>query len=220
QLNRLAIRVEHLLDEQRRHAADLAHRIRTPLTSLRLDIDALPDSQTTRRLVDDHNAVTSALDDAIRAARRTASADGAARADLASVLNDRVAFWSMLAEETGRTITCDLKPGPLLVRSREEALAAMLDALLGNIFAHTPDGVPIHLRARPTGQDVMLTVDDAGPGFPNLNVIQRGRSNAASTGLGLDIARRTAEESGGRIRLGTPPSGGARIEVVLGADGE
>ncbi|HET9254078.1 MAG TPA: HAMP domain-containing sensor histidine kinase, partial [Pseudonocardiaceae bacterium] len=220
QLNRMAIRVDHLVDEQRRHAADLAHRLRTPLTSLRLDIDALPSDEAARRLVHDHDAVTRALDEVIRAARRTASASITQSADLRAVLNERVEFWSVLAEDTARTIDCDPGPEALPVRADQQALAAMLDALLGNIFAHTPDGVSIQLSARRAGGDVRLTVDDGGPGFPDPRVIERGRSNGASTGLGLDIVRRTAEESGGRIRLDSSPAGGARVEIMLGVSEE
>lgn len=215
QLNRLAIRVDHLVDEQRRHAADLAHRMRTPLTSLRLDIDALPPAHAPR-LVHGYEAVVRALDELIRAARRTASQGQGARSDLTVVVRQRVAFWSVLAEDTGRTIGSDLPPGPVFVGADPKTLAAMLDALLGNIFAHTPDGVPMRLAVRLAAGEVTLTVDDGGPGFPDPGVIQRGRSHGASTGLGLDIARRTAEESGGRMRLARSPLGGARVELVLG----
>ncbi|MEV1171859.1 ATP-binding protein, partial [Nonomuraea sp. NPDC049784] len=44
-----------------------------------------------------------------------------------------------------------------------------------------------------------------------------GNSGGGSTGLGLDIARRTAESSGGGLTVSTPPGGGARVEVVLTA---
>ena len=66
----------------------------------------------------------------------------------------------------------------------------------------------------------MLGVDDAGPGYPDgLDVVHRGTSGAGSTGLGLSIVARTAEESGGGLALGRSPLGGARAEVVLGPPG-
>jgi signal transduction histidine kinase len=48
-------------------------------------------------------------------------------------------------------------------------------------------------------------------------VVERGRSGAGSTGLGMDIARRTAQASGGALRLGRSPAGGAAVTVELGA---
>ena len=61
-----------------------------------------------------------------------------------------------------------------------------------------------------------VTVEDAGPGLSAASA-RRGVSAGGSTGLGLDIARRTAESSGGSMRTGTGPLGGALVELSLGA---
>jgi signal transduction histidine kinase len=63
---------------------------------------------------------------------------------------------------------------------------------------------------------VLVVVTDSGPGFPDDSVLARGRSGAGSTGLGLDIARRTAVASGGGLELGSGPAGGARVAMRLG----
>ena len=57
---------------------------------------------------------------------------------------------------------------------------------------------------------------DDGPGFPVGNPTQRGLSSGGSTGLGLDIARRIAENSGGTLTVGPSTSGGAAVTVELG----
>jgi signal transduction histidine kinase len=59
-------------------------------------------------------------------------------------------------------------------------------------------------------------VDDGGPGLPAGWQARRGASGGGSTGLGLDIARRTAEAAGGGLALGTGPLGGARVELSFG----
>jgi signal transduction histidine kinase len=51
-----------------------------------------------------------------------------------------------------------------------------------------------------------VTVRDEGPGLPD-GAVERGRSGGGSTGLGLDIARRTAEAGGGRLRIDSSPAG-------------
>jgi signal transduction histidine kinase len=63
-------------------------------------------------------------------------------------------------------------------------------------------------------------VSDAGPGIPaGAAATARGVSGAGSTGLGLDIVRRGAEQAGGALRLESPPAGGLRVVVELGAPG-
>ena len=132
-------------------------------------------------------------------------------------MRDRLDFWSVLAEDTARAVTADLAPGPLPVAVAAAELAAAVDAVLGNVFAHTPDGVAfsVRLAALPRG-GAEVVVADEGPGLPAgaADPIQRGVSGGASTGLGLDIARRAAEDSGGELRLESGP--GARVVLVLG----
>jgi len=95
-------------------------------------------------------------------------------------------------------------------------LEAALDTLIGNVFAHTPDGTAMAISTRPGHPLTSLVIEDAGPGFPDASVARRGRSGGASTGLGLDIARKVAEGSGGAQILGRSPLGGARVELRLG----
>jgi signal transduction histidine kinase len=65
------------------------------------------------------------------------------------------------------------------------------------------------------GQGVWLEVSDEGHGFSSSAVLERGLSVSGSTGLGLDIARRLAERSGGSIEIGSSASGGARVRLNL-----
>jgi signal transduction histidine kinase len=109
----------------------------------------------------------------------------------------------------------DLAKGPLPVRVGAAELGACVDALLGNVFAHTPEGASMAVRLHPRSEGALLVVEDAGPGF-EAALLERGNSGGGSTGLGLDIARRTAESSGGGLTVSRPAEGGARVEVALG----
>jgi signal transduction histidine kinase len=210
-VNQLAGRIDELLAAERESAADLAHRLRTPLTALRLDAEALP-SPERERLLDDVDALGRTVDEVIAEARRPVREGLRAACDATAVVADRVAFWSALAEEEGRDVDLDLPGQPLPVRVAAADLGAALDTLLGNVFAHTPDGTPMHVELRPrAGGGAVLTVRDEGPGI-TVAAIERGSSDGGSTGLGLDIARRTAEASGGELRLATSATG---TEVVL-----
>ncbi|SDZ08501.1 Signal transduction histidine kinase [Micromonospora pattaloongensis] len=212
-LNQLAGRIQELLREEREQVADLSHRLRTPLTALRLEAESLAEPADAARITAGVDAVERAVTGLIQQARRRGAAP-TGPGDAAAVVRDRVAFWSVLAEDTGRTLRLDLDPGPLPVAVADDELAAAADALLGNVFAHTPDGTAfaVSLAAVPGGGAV-LTIADEGPGLP-VGAAHRGASTR-STGLGLDIARRAARTNGGDLRLSTAPTGGAIVTLHL-----
>ena len=86
---------------------------------------------------------------------------------------------------------------------------------MANVFSHTPEGTSYRVSAIREGRDIVVAVEDSGPGITDPSVIERGRSGAGSSGLGLDIARRSAEAAGGRLEVGASPLGGARIGLRL-----
>jgi len=213
-LNHLAARIRELMREEREQVADLSHRLRTPLTALRLESESLADPEESARVSAGIDAVERAVNEVIASSRRRRDE---AAADAAAVVADRVTFWSVLAEDTGRAVTVDLAAGPLPVALGGDDLTACVDALLGNVFAHTPDGTAFAVRLEPREPGgARLTVSDEGPGLPDA-ALGRGVSGKGSTGLGLDIARRAAASSGGELRLGRSPSGGAEITAEFGA---
>jgi signal transduction histidine kinase len=217
-LNHLAGRIQELLRTEREHVADLSHRLRTPLTVLRLEAESLSDPHEGARVTAAADALERAVSGVIRQARRRAEEGGAesGRCDAAAVVAERAEFWTALAEDTERDLTVELAPGPLPVGLAGEELAAAVDALLGNVFAHTPDGTAfaVHLEpARPAG--ALLVVADRGPGVP-AGLVRRGESGGDSTGLGLDIARRAAQASGGRLEIEAGVPIGAVIMLHLG----
>ena len=214
-LNHLAERIQVLLREEREQVADLSHRLRTPLTALRLEVEALSVPAERARLAAGVDAVERAVTGLIRQARWRHEPAAGAACDAAAVVRDRVEFWSVLAEDTGRAVRLSLADGPLPVGAAADSLAAAVDALLGNVFAHTDDGVPFAVALAPRDGFVVLTVSDAGPGF-GAGVVERGVSHAGSTGLGLDIARRAAVASGGDLHIADNPGGGAVVSLRLG----
>ena len=215
-LNRLASRVVELLGLEREEVADLAHRLRTPVAALRLDADSLPDSDSTTRLRADVDRLDRMVDEVIREARRPLREDIPSSADLCSVARERTAFWMVLAEDQDRTLSLDIPPGPIPVAAEARDLGDALDALIGNVFSHTDEGVAFRVAVGAgAGPGAWLEVSDSGPGFSSSAVVQRGLSVSGSTGLGLDIARRLAERAGGSIEIGSNASGGARVRLNL-----
>lgn len=293
-LNQLADRIDELVAEERETVANLSHRMRTPLTALRLESESLRDPAERERIATQASALERTLTAVIHAARRPQREGRLPSADATAVVRDRVAFWSALTDEQERACTLTLPHGPLIVRASAEDLAAAVDALIENVVAHTPEGTPfaVSLRSAPPnpstswdltgsvgagstgslGPDAAasldppadrtfgpgsaaaparfnsvlspegavsapgpsvgaaafsprlsslsglteLTVSDAGPGLPDGAGI-RGRSDRGSSGLGLSIARRCAQASGGWMDTGSSPTGGAQVTLYLGA---
>ncbi|MCW2638705.1 MAG: histidine kinase [Dactylosporangium sp.] len=210
--NAMADRMVGLLRAERELAADLSHRLRTPLTALRLELetcDERPDVERIRRAV---GMLSEEVDGIIRTALEPLSERTAERCDLTEVLTDRLAFWSVLAEDHGRAWTVLGDSTPLWVPVPRDEAEAAVDALIGNVFHHTPEGTAF--RAGVTGST--LVVEDDGPGIDDpYRALQRGTSSGGSTGLGLDIVRRLAATSGGTVLVTRGQGGGARIEVHL-----
>jgi signal transduction histidine kinase len=215
-LNRLAGRVVELLGLEREEVADLAHRLRTPVAALRLDADSLPEADSTDRLRADVDRLDRMVDEVIREARRPLREDIPSSADVCAVARERAAFWVVLAEDQDRALALDIPPGPLPVAAEARDLGDALDALIGNVFSHTDEGVGFQVAVgTDDGAGAWLEVSDEGQGFASSAVLERGLSDSGSTGLGLDIARRLAERSGGSIEVGSTASGGARVRLHL-----
>ncbi len=164
-------------------------------------------------LIDDVDRLEAEVGELIRTARLPLRDGVPVRVDLAQVAADRAAFWGALAEDDGRRWSCTVEPaGPHLVAVAPGDAAAAVDVLIGNVFAHTPEGTRYAVSVSVADADVRLSVDDAGPGIDDPTVVlDRGASAGGSTGLGLDIARTTARAAGGTLRIERSDLGGARL---------
>ncbi|MFF4382319.1 sensor histidine kinase [Kitasatospora sp. NPDC001547] len=219
--NTMADRVVQLLAAERELAADLSHRLRTPLTVLRLNAASLGEgdaADATRHAV---AQLEREVDQIIRSARR-APEDAPAVAvgcDAAEVIRERVGFWSALAEDEGRRwqLAGAERSAPVPVQRGD--LAAAVDALLGNVFRHTAVGTAFSVDVLATDSSVIVLVGDAGPGYSDPAAALRrgeGHGGEGSTGLGLDIVRKLAESTGGDLALGrSAVLGGAETRLRL-----
>ena len=219
-VNVLAARVGELLAAEREKAAELSHQLRTPLTVLRLDAEGLRTVKDRARIADDVDRLERVVTEVIQQSRDSNRHQGAligGGCDLGEVVRRRVAFWSILAAEQGRQCTIGVPDGRQPIAVSQPELEVCLDALINNVFAHTAAGVGFSVRVvGGSGRAWTLVVEDGGEGLPGNAIPVRGASGGSGTGLGLDIVRRTAEASGGRLSAGRSPEGGARLDVTFG----
>jgi signal transduction histidine kinase len=234
--NRMADRLITSRTDERELVADLSHRLRTPLTALRLDAEALDPDDThigeysaaeldrrrgIRRIRQAIATLEGEVNQLINTTRKAVAAQVAAApetgvCDVSEVVRERMTFWSALAGDQNRQyqlIGAQLRT-PVPVARAE--LAAAIDAILGNVFRYTPQGTAFEVGISRRDGWVAIRIDDAGPGIPDPEkAMQRGQSDQGSTGLGLDIARRAAQAAGGSVSLDRAAIGGASIVMVL-----
>ncbi|GAB2821805.1 HAMP domain-containing sensor histidine kinase [Actinocorallia aurea] len=222
--NHMVGELARLLAAEREAGADLSHRLRTPLTALRINLGGLSAHPgDPARLAQSHEALgrlEDAVDEIIAAARRTDREPAPNQAcDVAEVVRTRLEFWSALAGDQGRDLRLTLPETGTPVPVAAAELSAVVDALLGNVFRHTAHGTALQITVHRGRHATGLLVGDAGPGIADPQAAaRRGSSGGGSTGLGLDIARRLAESTGGSLRVGASLLGGAQVEVWLRTD--
>ncbi|MDG4758799.1 HAMP domain-containing sensor histidine kinase [Micromonospora sp. WMMD710] len=230
--NRMADRLDAARTDERELVADLSHRLRTPLTVLRLDAEALESDDTSvgsfseaeldrrrgiRRIRQAIVTLEGEIDVLIKTTRKAVAHEaGPAMCDVSEVVRDRMVFWAALAGDQNRpqrVTGAQLRiPAPV---PRAE-LAAALDAVIGNVFRYTPQGTAFEVAVSRRDGYVAIRIDDAGPGIANPDrALRRGASDQGSTGLGLDIAKRVALQANGSVSIDRARLGGASVVMLL-----
>jgi signal transduction histidine kinase len=224
--NSMADQVVQLLANERELAADLSHRLRTPLTVLRLNAASLgssPAAEQTRAAVEQLEREVDVIIRTARDAKPQTQATGpGAGCDAAEVVRERMEFWSALAEDEGRRVRVAGVERPVRIPVARPELVAALDALLGNVFRHTPEATAFSIDVHNGDDAVIVLVSDAGPGIADpAAALARGAGSGrdGSTGLGLDIVRRMAESTGGDVRIGHSVLGGTEVRIWISLDG-
>ncbi len=212
-VNRALDRLQHAMGLLKRFTADAAHELRTPLSVLRLRIDALPDSPGKSRMGEDILAMTrlvnQMLDLAQADALRMDETDEIDPRELAAAVVTQIAPHAFSSGHDIELI--DLGGSP--ISGHPDALGRALRNLIENAIHHTRGGRPIEVIVGPGPR---LSVRDHGGGIPEGEASKmfdrfwrRSRSTDVGAGLGLGIVRSIVEAHGGRVTGQNAPGGGA-----------
>ena len=206
------------MDATERFAADVAHEIKNPLSSIRSAIETLrriEDPAQQRRLLaiiaDDVNRLDRLISDISDASRVDAELSRTATegVDVTPILQTLAEIDDATRHEGDPVITLDLPGGPLVVSAVEGRLVQVLRNLIGNARSFSPPNGRIQLRAREAAPFIEIAVDDEGPGIPPAkleHIFDRFYSERPAneqfgkhSGLGLSISRQIVEALKGRI---------------------
>ena len=225
--NDMTARLERLVRSQRDFVADASHQLRTPVTGLRLRVEAARADTRDERVAEELDAALAELDrlthiieellELSQAGERSAAGERIALAELAARAAQR---WTALAAGKEQRLRAAAGPSAAAWLSRADA-DRILDALVENAIRYSPPATEIEVAAVAHGVEVR----DRGPGLAAgeeeqvFERFHRGgegrRAGAEGSGLGLPIARELARTWGGDVTLRAREGGGTIAELRL-----
>lgn len=230
-LNRTAERLSGLLRRQERVAADASHHLRTPLTGVRLRLEAIADTSDDEETRAEASAALREVDrldrriEQVLALARSDAGQPAVRIAVDTVVRDRIAAAAAAAAERGIVIECEpaRDGGPAsgaVILAPLGSLDRVLDELLGNALAYARSRIRVAIGrdGAMTTPVVTVSVADDGPGVSAADrqriferFVRGGTAVPGGSGLGLALVRETARAAGGEARAQEAGAGGLEI---------
>ena len=205
------------IDANEQFAADVAHEIKNPLSSLRSAVDTM---RVARNDVQRERLLQVIEHDVRRLDRLVSDISNASRLDselvkeemeafdLVNLLENLISFNRIEAQDKGIELISDMPPEPIILRGLEARLAQVFVNLLTNAMSFCEDGDAVRIWTRRRENRVLVVVEDTGPGIPEqalAKIFSRFYSERPASdfgnhsGLGLAISRQIVEAHGGVI---------------------
>ncbi|MBI2305728.1 MAG: HAMP domain-containing protein [Rhodocyclales bacterium] len=209
--------VREVMAERTQILAAVTHDLKTPLTRMRLRLEACTDPALREKLGGDLNAMQRLVDEGLELARSLESSEAAARLDvgalLASIADD--------AADAGQPVRYE-GPTGVLADCRPNGLRRAIENLVDNALKYGQDA---EIRLETTTDALHLRILDHGPGIAEANLadvlrpfvrLEASRSReSGGTGLGLTIASNLIAAQGGTLVLANRPEGGLEAHITL-----
>ncbi|WP_338669064.1 sensor histidine kinase [Pseudodesulfovibrio methanolicus] len=234
-LNNVFDRLQHAFLRQKRLLADASHELKTPLTMMRLALDAIrsgagdggPDPQA-----ESHERMTEQvlrMDRLVKSLLDLSSLEIEAAAareplDLAALLNALIEDYRFLGEARGIGLRADL-PGRLDMEGDADKLTRAFSNLLDNAVKYNVEGGSVTVTGARSGPNLTITLANTGPGVPDKDIprifeqfyrVEKSRSQQhGGSGLGLAIVKRIVELHGGTTTFENHPDGLTSVTVTL-----
>lgn len=231
--NEMTGRLAAALAAQRDFVANASHQLRTPLTGLRLRLEAAANEATDPALVRDLRAaedevvrMARVIDNLLTLAREGQRPTEPQSVDLRAACEAALERWEAEASGAGKRLDRSApQSGEICASAWPDEVGIMLDNLIENAIRYSGPGdrITVESGRREVDGEVYLAVIDEGPGLrpgeerSAVERFSRGEAAAgtAGTGLGLAIVDTLARRWGGRLELGSGETRGLRAEVIL-----
>jgi signal transduction histidine kinase len=224
--NRMADALGSSMGAQREFVANASHQLRTPLTGIKLRLEAIraeggAAGENAARAEEELDRLEALVDDLLALAGAASPPPSGITVDLSSVVTEAVERWQAPAGEAQKTVAAG-RVEQALVLADPSDLAHVVDNLIENALRYTPPGAHVTLESQAEDGRATLVVADDGPGIPQedrTRVFERfyrgsnGRRLGPGTGLGLAIVAELVERWGGDVTLADGP--GTRMQVAF-----
>ena len=239
QLEQRSLALENADRTRRQLLADVSHELTTPLAAIRGYVETLTmsdvplDGRTRDRylgiVLDETGRLEHIVGDLLDLARLEGGGGSLKREDVSiALLLERVRHrHEPTVREKGITLETTQDPAAVSLVGDQNRLEQALQNLVANAVRHTPGGGTVRVHATRAQDQVLLVVEDTGPGIPPEHLprvfdrfykVDESRSGTAvpsGSGLGLSIVRAIVIRHGGRVDVTNVPGGGARFEISL-----
>lgn len=229
-INALFLRIARTLNSERRFTAAAAHELRTPLAAVRMQAQVADRARTPQEVRAALKGLVSCVDRASRMVDQlltlahveslTPKSNTFAPVRLDHVIEQVVE--DLTQASRGHSVNVDLQVDAASVFGIEFGVAALVRNLIDNALQHAASGGHVLVRTFVRESDVVLTVEDAGPGIPES---ERGRvferfyrlpdSETEGCGVGLSIVQSVAEAHNAHVALDSVTRGGLRVTVIF-----
>jgi signal transduction histidine kinase len=231
--DRMASRLQGLMDAQRRLLHDISHELRSPLARLQAATDLMqqqPDraAEFISRLERDTGRIDSLVGELLTLARLDSGMAGRMdeTVDVSELLEHIANDARFEAKARQCSVDADI-PGDIRVKGNQELLFRALENVMRNAVLHSPEGKRVSLSVMPDAftREWRISVLDEGSGVPpsELETIFEPffRSKTADSqtgyGLGLAITQRVVQAHGGTVTAANRPGGGLAVTIILPA---
>lgn len=215
--NDMQVRLRNLIENRTRLLAAISHDLRTPLTLLRLRAESVEDQQERDKMLSTIAEMDSMIEATLKFARDEAVAEPPRPTDLTALLQ------SIIDDMSDAGLPTTMKPAePIVCGCRPAALKRALTNLIENAVKY---GKTAHVAINLTPKAIEVTIDDEGPGIPDLELsrvfepfyrVEGSRNReTGGVGLGLAIAQSIVQSHGGELVLSNRPTGGLRALMRL-----
>jgi len=234
--NDMADELERQVGLRKQMVADVAHELRTPLSVMRGNLEAMIDDliPASEDELDAVHQEVMRLSRLVEDLRLLSLADAGElrleiqEVDAAELVETAVRRMGPSAEAKGVGLVGDIGESTGTIMGDEGKLQQVLANLIANALRYTPAGKKVTVSSQAVDQEVWLAVTDQGPGvdpadLPNFferfwkgdRARVRSQASSSGSGLGLSIVRQIVELHGGRAEATLPEEGGLQVTVIL-----